>query len=142
MGKVNKEMVYKKFKENNETNKVLSNKEKIIEVGDTEIIIKRLDWDSSNDFEDKLLSMLSDFSNISLDTENVNISGLLQNVLGSLLRQGLLDLVGIATKGEINIEFIREHNVSKNDVIECVMESVFLNYSYVKNLISLGKVFK
>jgi len=144
MGTLNKSdklKVYEKFKEKQVVTEaqIIANQGKLIKFGESEIRIKQLIWDDANTFEDKVIEIVSSFSGISIDTGNLDLATLAKKLLGSVLRDGLLELAILATEGQVTLDTIREHRATKDDVIKIVIESIMLNYSYIKNLITLGQ---
>lgn len=141
MAKTNKEkeMIYKKFQANNDEKKILANKEITLDFGETTITVKRLIWDDANDFEDAILEIFSKFSNIKLDTSNINVAEIGNVIIKSILRDDLLTLANLASEGKVTLEYIREVRASKDDVIKLIGEAIMLNYSYIKNLVALGQ---
>lgn len=144
MNEKDKKKVYKKFQENQAISeaRIIANQGKQLKFGDGIVTIKQLIWDDANTFEDKIIEIVSSFSGISLDTENLDLATIATNLLGSVLREGLLELANLATEGEVTIETVRATRATKDDVIQIVFESILLNYSYLKNLITLGQKFK
>lgn len=148
MDKQETKKIYDKFKEKTEKEKLRAEKDILkntgipILFGDDEIYIKQLLWDDANKFEDKIIELVGSISGMSLDTENLDIPSLLTTIIKSLLRDGLLDLAGLATEGKINLKYIKAVKATKDDVINIVVEAILLNYSYLKNLITLVKKFK
>lgn len=147
MDKNEKLKVYEQFKERKEED-IIKNKGETYTYGDTEITIRELPWLDADKFEDKVLELVNEITsllNTTVDDENIieslakmNIAQILEKFLKSILRQGLVDLGNIATKGEITMDSIIEHNVTKSQVIKIVTRAIILNYGYVKNLIPLA----
>jgi hypothetical protein len=141
MSKIDSKKVYEKFKEKaiRTEAEVIKNKGIEITIGLDVIIVKQLLWDDAEKFENKIVELLSNFSNINIDTEKLDFSGIAQKVLSNILGTGLLELAEIASEGKVTLEYIREVGATKDDVIKLVIESILLNYAYIKNLIAISQ---
>jgi hypothetical protein len=141
MSKIDSKKVYEKFKEKATRTEaeVIKNKGIEITIGLDVIIVKQLLWDDAEKFENKIVELLSNFSNINIDTEKLDFSGIAQKVLSNILGTGLLELAEIASEGKVTLEYIREVRATKDDVIKLVIESILLNYAYIKNLIAISQ---
>jgi hypothetical protein len=127
-------------------------------LGDETIIIKELPWLDAGKFEKKVYEVFKNItdlmkkelittdgneaeknqgidipSNINADT----INGFLDLIINKLLDDDLLQLAKLITKGKCTKTYIIETNATKNQVIQLVVEGVKLNYSYLKNALSL-----
>lgn len=136
--------VYEQFKERKEED-IIRNKGETYTFGNTEITIRELPWEDADIFEDKVLELFNEVASIfktSVDDEKivdslkkVDMPAVLDKFLKTVLRQGLIDLANIASLGEITMDSIKEHKVTKSQVIKIVTKAVHLNYGYLKNLI-------
>ena len=138
MDKKRKEDVYNKFKARSER-EILMNKGEEMFFGKTVINVKALEWDDSNKFEDEVARVLGKFRNFTkIDIgKGMDIDKIMEVIL-SLLRNDLISLANLATKGEITLKSIRENKASKDDVIKIIIKSMEINYGYIKNLIALS----
>ena len=133
-----KKKVFETAKRRTERDKLI-NKGVEIPFGQTTITLTALDWDSSNNFEDSIVELSKKFSFLTgSDIMKTGIDKLIETAV-SILREDLVKLAGIATNGKINIEYIKEIKATKNDVITIVIEAFKLNYSYLKNLMTLAQ---
>lgn len=133
-----KKKVFETAKRRTERDKLV-NKGEEVPFGQTTITLTSLDWDSSNLFEDSIVELSKKFSFLTgSDIMKTGIDKLIETAV-SILREDLVKLAGIATNGKINIEYIKEVKATKNDVITIVIEAFKLNYSYLKNLMTLAQ---
>lgn len=141
MSKVDSKKVYETFKAKAARTEadIIKNKGIEIPIGEDVITVKQLLWDDAEKFEQKIVELLSSFSNINIDTEKLDISSIAQQILSNILGSGLLELAEIATEGKVTLEYIREVRATKDDVIKLVIEATLLNYAYIKNLIAIGQ---
>lgn len=131
-----KELIFLKSQERAERDKI-RNSGVAIPFGNSEVTIKALGWDDSNAFEDEIVKATEKISDVTTsDLTKVRIDEVL-NIIVQMLRNDLVKIAGIGTKGKVNIDFIREVEATKDDVIKLVIELFNMNYSYAKNLIAL-----
>lgn len=135
---VDKRDLFARAKQRTEREKLLNTGIKV-PVGDTEIIIKSLDWETSNQFEDKLLELVKEFNDISVtDVTKGGLYDLVAMVV-RILRKDIIELLTLGTNGELTIDYIKEHRGTKDDIIKLLIEVISLNYSYLKNLVTLTR---
>lgn len=135
--------VFNKFKDRNEK-QVIKNEGEAFNFGNTTITLKELDWDSSNDLEDEILIILENFSPF-LNFEgftNDKAINLVKKIILTLFREDLIKLANMLSQGEITLEYIRSQKATKNQIIDIVVQGIFLNYSYLKNLATLANQMK
>lgn len=136
-----KRQVFEVAKKRTERDKIV-NKGIEVPFGQTTVTLTALDWDSSNLFEDAIVELSKRFSFLTgSDIMKTGIDSLIE-VLVSILRDDLVKIAGLATNGKITIEYIREVKAIKNDVITIVVKAFEVNYSYLKNLMTLTKGLK
>jgi hypothetical protein len=141
--KQNKTEIYKKFqaKQDTEERRALRNKGIELMFGDADINITALPYDEANDLEDKLFLIIDKIQNLrELDTKNKNFTENLIKTLSNLLRDDLLELARLCTVNQespVTYEFIQVTKATKNDIIKLIIESLKLNYSYIKNFLTL-----
>lgn len=125
--------IYKKFEQKKEKD-ILMNKDVELPFGNSTVYLKCLTWRKSTEFEEELKRIILKFKDfVNLNTEN--LEEILLEVF-ALLNDDLIVLGNKATNGYITMEKIDKFGASKNDVSRIVIESMNLNYSYVKNLIA------
>lgn len=135
---IDKKDLLARAKQRSERDKLLNEGIKI-QVGNTNITIKALDWETSNKFEDKLLELIKEFNDISIqDATKGGLYALVAMII-RILREDILELLNIGTNGELTLNYIKEHKCTKDDIIKLLIEVVALNYSYLKNLMSLTR---
>lgn len=134
MTKNEKVEIFNKYQQNKDKD-IINNKGLELPFGSSKVIVKALPWTKSNDFEDEIKRIVLKFKDyIKLDaSENIEV---VVNGLMSLLREDLIILANKATNGYITLDKIEKYQATKNDVIKVVLESVSINYSYAKNLIT------
>lgn len=136
-----KKQVFETAKKRSERDKIV-NKGIEVPFGNVTITLTALDWDSSNEFEDAVVELSKRFSFLTgSDIMKTGIDALIQ-VLVSILRNDLVKIAGLATNGKITVEYIREVKAVKNDVITVVIKAFEVNYSYLKNLMTLAQGLK
>jgi hypothetical protein len=153
MNKNEKLKIYDKFKQRSEK-EILTNKGETFSFGKKfeGITLYELDWDSSNTLEDVIIDIVESFSkelqfNIDMNDptkslKNFDFPVLLKKISKKLLREDILKLAEIVSEGKVTLESIKEYKVSKNQVIDIVMNGILLNNSHIKNLITLGMTLK
>jgi hypothetical protein len=110
--------------------------------GNVTVTLTALDWDASNDFEDAIVELSKRFGFLTgSDIMKTGIDALIE-VLVSILRNDLVKIAGLATNGKITVDYIREVKAVKNDVITVVIKAFEVNYSYLKNLMTLAQGLK
>lgn len=133
-----KRKVYETAKKRTERDKIV-NKGIEVPFGQTNITLTALDWDSSNKFEDSVVELSKKFNFLTgSDILETGIDKLIEATV-NILRTDLVDLANIATNGKIDIDYIKEVKATKNDVITVVIEAFKVNYSYLKNLMTLAQ---
>ena len=138
MKDIEKKKVFETAKKRTERDK-LTNKGIEIPFGQANITLTALDWDSSNNFEDSIVELSKKFSFLTgSDIMKTGIDKLIETAVG-ILRNDLVKLANIATNGKIDIDYIKEVKATKNDVITIVIEAFKINYSYLKNLMTLAQ---
>lgn len=113
----------------------LINKGTTVIFGDTEVIVKALAWDASNEFEDKVVEITQKLG-FSSDLTKLKIADLVKNIV-SIARDDMVTLANLATNGTVTIDFIKQHNAYKADLIDVIVEAFKCNYGYIKNLMAL-----
>lgn len=125
--------IYNKFEQKKEVD-IMLNKGVELPFGSSTVKVKSLSWRKSTEFEKEVKRVIVKFKDfIKLDTNNLE---LVVNELFNLLNEDLIALANKATNGYITIEKIDKYDATKNEVARVVLESVNINYSYVKNLIA------
>jgi len=133
-----KRKIYNTAKKRTERDKLL-NKGVEIPFGQTNVTLTALDWDSSNVFEDSIVELSKKFSFLTgSDIMKTGIDTLIETAV-DILRNDLVKLANVATNGKVDIDYIKEVKATKNDVITVVIEAFKLNYSYLKNLMTLAQ---
>lgn len=136
-----KKQVFEVAKKRSERDKIV-NKGIEVPFGNITVTLTALDWDASNDFEDAIVKLSKRFSFLTgSDIMKTGIDALIE-VLVSILRDDLVKIAGLATNGKITVEYIREVKAVKNDVITVVIKAFEVNYSYLKNLMTLAQGLK
>ena len=117
--------------------------------GEDIIKIKELPWTDAEKFEIKVVEIfgyIQDSLGSEVDTEdmikNVKSKGIkefLEIVVLKVMNKDLLELVEILTRGKVNLEYIVDKEATKNQIIQIAVEGMKLNYSYLKNLMSLAQ---
>jgi hypothetical protein len=145
---VQKNKIYENFK--NRTEKQILMAEGITcTFGKVEIAVKPLFWDQSNTFEDAVIEIIKKVGSQSdlFSTDMVkqmaddNFLGRVDQLLmlvSTLFRDDLVNLANIVTNGAVTIETIRENQATKDEVINIVTTSISVNYSHLKNFLSLA----
>jgi len=133
-----KRKIYNTAKKRTERDKLL-NKGVEIPFGQTNVTLTALDWDSSNVFEDSIVELSKKFSFLTgSDIMKTGIDTLIETAV-DILRNDLVKLANVATNGKVDIDYIKEVKATKNDVITIVIEAFKINYSYLKNLMTLAQ---
>jgi hypothetical protein len=140
--------IYEEYKERKEE-EVIKNTGITCNFGNTTVTIKELPWLKADKFEDGVLKYIKQLSNIlktEIDEEDslfsifkkINIGELLEKVMKTILRDGLVELATLATQGEVTMDSIIKSNATKREVGNIVTKAISLNYEYLKNLIPLA----
>lgn len=136
-----KKQVFEVAKKRSERDKIV-NKGIEVPFGQTTVTLTALDWDASNDFEDAVVELSKKFSFITgADLSNTGADEIISTIV-SILRNDLVYLSKLATNGKVTLEYIKEVKAVKDDVICLVIKALEINYSYLKNLITLAQGLK
>jgi hypothetical protein len=113
------------------------------------IKIQELPWFDAEELENKVIDIFKEMFDLfgtEIDTENIvknveskGIVDFIEIVIKKVLNKDLLDIVFMLTSGEVTIELIKSKRATKNQVLRIAVEGLIMNYSYLKNLLSLGK---
>jgi len=129
--------IFKQFEQKKEHD-ILLNKGVELPFGSSTVTVKSLTWRKSTEFEKEAKRVVLKFKDfIKLDSENLES---IMEELFSLLNDELILLANKSTNGYVTIEKIDRYGATKNDVIRIIVESMSINYSYVKNLIAQLKM--
>lgn len=143
MNNTQKKQVFQAVQARSERDKIV-NTGVNVPFGTTNVILKALDWDASNDFEDRLIKAAKKLNfdvPDATDLQSLDLAGFISNV-SIILRRDLVDLAEISTGKTVNLQFIKDNKATKNDLIGLIIKAFEVNYGYLKNLLTLTKGLK
>jgi hypothetical protein len=161
MGKMTQEEKEDFFKRNQARSErdIITNKGIPTPLGRETYYVKALPWKDCDKFDEAIKKAVLKFSSImdvDLSPENLmdnvgdpknesddkNVLMKVVDIVFEIIQQDLLEIASAATKGVITMDKIIETEATRNDVIEIVLCAFKVNYSSIKNLLSLVKGMK